>query len=329
MPTQQNNQPTLGAGLIPNSQLTEAVEQKIISYLALHDVIVCANVNNNPWRQMMIEEFKRRSGCVTVYTWPGETSSIAVTFRNWLFASYANLGHSALRTYSGGETGKGFYVSFYPGNCNVHARTPSCRKSISHFHTWNQENRDGAVAVDIYRVDVEAINQAFQTMHDGNMDAVRQWSTQHNCSDVVLALLEAGGFCHHLHQYSWKSTVLSALMFIELARILSHIEYRYACKTNKTLLETVSGSKLLKGLEPLLYPDQGITEIFQILIRLAPLHGFNKSHVRFIPLHKFNINYYSTLEDKFKSLNKMTIINDVIRFSAKMMYIYWIFYIFN
>ena len=120
-----------------------------------------------------------------VYTWPASTTSSA--------RAQGQMGHSALRTYNGGSDSDGVYVSFYPGDCNTQNRHPMCKKSKPHFHSWNHDDRNVAEKIDLDGLDVSAISTAFEKMHDGNMNSIKPWSPQYNCSDVVLKLLEIGG----------------------------------------------------------------------------------------------------------------------------------------
>jgi len=130
---------------------------------------------------------------VTIYTWPKGASSIGVTFGASI--PHYDLGHSALKTWSGGKNGSGVYVSFYPGHINKKNKgDSSCEKDRSHFHGWYQEQGSLPMATrtDLYGLDVEAINRAFESMCDDQMYAVRQWNHKYNCADVVLALLRTG-----------------------------------------------------------------------------------------------------------------------------------------
>jgi len=162
-----------------------------------------------------------KSGCVTIYTWPAsENSSDRIQ---------GMMGHSALRTYSGGSTGKGVYVSFYPGNCDRKPRVASCRKIMSHFHTWNQEMSketiDKATFTDLYGLDINLINQDFQELHNDEMNSHKPWSNRYNCSDVVLSLLGSGELFKKVdcRPYGWKSIFLASLIASNVTRNFTNL----------------------------------------------------------------------------------------------------------
>lgn len=204
----------------PHSPLTADIEKRIISYLAIQDIINCMTLNKHPWECLMEEEFKRRKNCVTVYTWPSAEDSKRQTS--------GSLGHSALKTYGGNENNKGIYISFYPGDCNGQ-RHINCHKKNSHFHPSAYDNQDkenklssAKKIIDIYGLDVNAIHEFFSKMHDGQMNSKTEWGYSYNCSDVVLKLLMAGGVAHYLdlRQYGVISKTLLFFLGSEVANDL-------------------------------------------------------------------------------------------------------------
>jgi len=263
-----------------------------------------------PDQKKLEEGNKDKSKCVTIYTWPASENSSE--------RARGILGHSALKTYSGGSSGKGVYVSFYPGDCDIgcdlflmssnnvstfklseknklylyrdnegffyciennqkkkylpeklvpkslkHAsfdqpaknpakcankeiytavleithekdhtrdknprRVASCVKSVSHFHRWNQEMSketiEKAISIDLFGLNIDLINQAFQELHDSDMNSHRLWSSRYNCSDVVLFLLEKGGIFDKINpsRYGWKTiSIIGVLNGILAPRI--------------------------------------------------------------------------------------------------------------
>ena len=215
--------------LIPNIQLSYELEQKIISQLDINTVLLCARLNKIPWHRRMMEEVKRRKNCVTIYTWPAaETSSERARGR---------LGHSALKTYSGSMDGKGVYVSFYPDDCHKNNRHPSCRKRISHFHSWNQESRNTATIVDLYGLDIEAINRAFQDMHDSNMNSKEDWSYIYNCSDLIFKLLIKGGLINRATFIFYGLKTIILVSFLGNLIIQGVIDSIFACYNEGTPLK--------------------------------------------------------------------------------------------
>lgn len=193
----------------PSNQLTDKLEHKILSNLKINDLINFATLNKI-WNRKMTEEIKRRKNCVTVYTWLSSEIPIE-SYRDNGSGTRGRMGHSALKTYGNSDGEKGIYVSFYAGDCHSAKRIPSCRKSTSHFHTWNQEMSKEmsliAKKVDLYGLDVDAIHEAFHELHDDKMNSKKSWSLRYNCSDMVLFLLEKGQLFHKAHYmpFGWKT----------------------------------------------------------------------------------------------------------------------------
>lgn len=173
----------------------ELWETGILFYLTMKDIINISYLNN-AFNKKLTEEIKRRRNCVTIYTWFGNEFPIE-TYQDNGSGTRGRMGHSALQTYGSSSGESGIYASFYQGDCHIAKRIPSCRKSISHFHTKNQEmnkaNKSTVTSVDLFGLDVEAIHQAFHELHDDAMNSRKEWSPRNNCSDVVLFLLQKGG----------------------------------------------------------------------------------------------------------------------------------------
>ena len=219
--------------LIPASQITQFVkyeylaglldimDQLILSYLDLHTILNFSQVSKNLWHPehiihpSVLKELQHRNRhrCVTVYTRKEGASSVGIN-------SDLDLGHSALRTWSGGENGTGIYVSFYPGHTRKKGSVDQkCKQSVAHFHTLKQESIDGIEKIDLYGLDVEAINQAFKLLHDENMTSRKPWSTRFNCSDLVLELLETGGIHKKisLRRYDEASIIILGILFSQMS----------------------------------------------------------------------------------------------------------------
>jgi len=198
-------------------------ETKIISYLDIHDLITCALVNKNPWFLRFRHEIRRRKNCVTIYTWgTNRNSTSAINLQGNALLSQFQLGHSALKTYTGSKDDKGVYVSFYPGNCNTRNNHSSCIKSVAHFHTFYQDDMNEVTTIDLFGLDVEKLNKAFGLLHDPQMDSVKPWSTRYNCSDVVLYLLKEAGLFEKVNYnpFNWMSGFLVSYMTSRFFRAL-------------------------------------------------------------------------------------------------------------
>ncbi len=219
--------------LVPNSRiqqfieyqhlvdLLDTIDQLILAYLDINAIINFTLASKSPWyprpiiHPTVLKEIQQRyrTRRVTVYTWFQRTSSVN---------SYSDLdlGHSALRTWSGGKNDGGIYVSFYPSHTRKTGDCPEdCKKSVSHFHPLKQESVEGVKKIDLYGLDVAAINQAFQLLHDQNMNSFKSWSARFNCSDLVLKLLEIGGLHKkiNLRRYSETSVIILGIIFGQLS----------------------------------------------------------------------------------------------------------------
>src|ERR1700722_6691709 len=96
--------------------LPDLLIRKTVSYLANHDLLKIITVNKI-WYKIISEEIKSRLFCATVITWPPTRSSHIRKENRGSHLDFPSEGHSALKTYSGGSTGNGVYVSFWPGKC--------------------------------------------------------------------------------------------------------------------------------------------------------------------------------------------------------------------
>jgi hypothetical protein len=176
--------------------LSEQIEDAIISYLDISHLAQAGFVNKNPWFLRISVEIKRRKNCVTIYTWNAGQISSHIVFRGNGLATQGRMGHSALKTYVGGKNNKGIYISFYPGEChraNHHLNSIACKKSISHFHDIHADNMENVKKIDLYGLNIDELLKAFKILHDENMNSCKAWGTRYNCSDVVLHLLNKAG----------------------------------------------------------------------------------------------------------------------------------------
>jgi hypothetical protein len=204
----------IGVGLFKEASehsfyLSRRAEKNILFYLTIPELILYAGVSQ-VWKKETIGEIKRRKQCVTIYTWPAGKLPIE---SYWHEGSgiRGTSGHSALRTYGNSNFEEGIYVSFYPGKCDTNNSVPSCKKSVSHFHTWDQEASKEMLETipghDLLGLDVDAIHIAFHDLHDGSMNSKKEWSPRYNCSDVALLLLGKGGLFEKVHYapFGWKT----------------------------------------------------------------------------------------------------------------------------
>ena len=114
-------------------------------------------------------------------------------------------GHAALRTYVGGEDNNGHYVSFWPDWAKKENTfcTVGCFKQDEN-HTFETDkalegNRDPEIHIDLYSLDVGAINKAYEAFQKAGY----QWNilgstffkknTIGNCASLTEFLLRAGG----------------------------------------------------------------------------------------------------------------------------------------
>lgn len=203
------------------------VGQKILPTLTLKELACFSQLSKMPWSSRLRGEVKRRKQGVTIYTWLGDEIP-SESYRQDGSGKRARLGHSALQTYGNSLGEAGIYVSFYPGECyrNHHF---TCKKSISHFHRWNEEMNEEvkkmAIVVDLYGLDIDAIHIAFHELHDNQMNSKKGWSPYYNCSDIVLLLLKKGKLFDKTDRYllGWKeSTIIALFCGILGSRIFSN-----------------------------------------------------------------------------------------------------------
>ena len=193
-----------------SEEICSKLEEKILSFLEdtkakdfKHFVrYMCVN---RLWQKRIQAEIARRNKGVTIYTWLNTKSSSS-------HRSDATGGHSALETYSGGSSGYGVYVSFYPGDCDKVRRHPKCLKSVSHFHHKHHDTGGIEEHITLYGLKVNEINQAFNELHDTDMNSKKPWSYSYNCSDVVLSLLRKG--CLFEYSNFNRSSWIMKLIFV-------------------------------------------------------------------------------------------------------------------
>jgi hypothetical protein len=162
---------------------------------------------------------------VTLIIWPPSRLPTIRYANQQLHSGFPSEGHVALKTYKGGTTGQGEYISFWPGKCKEWNQQQAddldlCHKDVSHFHTEDDDDlvkRDTTLRpkkIHLHSLNIEAINQLYKEMVEQKIN----WSPRNNCADIVLALLEAGGLYNRLStkKYGWKTIFLVGYLSNEI-----------------------------------------------------------------------------------------------------------------
>ncbi len=133
------------------------------------------------------------------------------TIRLWtkcLNKNQFEVGHITLQTYVGGETGKGIYASFWPPPTNPESDSDHPLMTVksndkgylrTYLYDKIQEGRDPDKIIDLYGLDINAINNAFHRFLNTNFNWSLFASTLFgieytcNCSGLIGLLLKTGG----------------------------------------------------------------------------------------------------------------------------------------
>lgn len=120
-----------------------------------------------------------------------------VTIRIWLPLSTLDTGHASLQTYYRGVENKGIYVSIWPESAIKASEIFKPKKAVCHTFEddLSAERRKPEVTIDLFSLDVNAINKAYTEADLDSWVLVRTNSgnQQQNCSGLVMYLLSIGG----------------------------------------------------------------------------------------------------------------------------------------